>query len=75
MPVDPTNISHGPTVWARAYLLDLARNGGRHDMGRQVFDRAKTLARWWGLPINTRALGGGGYAISIERSDSQTKKD
>lgn len=74
MQADPTKIAHGPTVWARAYLLDLARNGGRHDMGGQDFNRAKQLARWWGLAIQTRALGGGSYAISIAPSHFQTSE-
>lgn len=74
MQIDPAKCSHGPTVWARAYLIDIARRGGRHEMGRQDFDRAKQLASWWGLPIQTRALGGGGYAISLAPSHSEPKE-
>ncbi len=59
-------LSHHRSV--KRTLLYVLRGGhGSIDVDGANLDRIKRLARWWGVAIETRALGYGGYRVARPR--------
>jgi hypothetical protein len=60
--------------WHRSVKLTLLYvlrgDHGSIDVNGEDLDRIKRLARWWGVAIETKALGYGGYRVSRPRAQA-----
>jgi hypothetical protein len=53
-------------VTGRHTLRYVMRKPGRYlDVGAEELEAVKRLARWWGIPLHTKALGFGAYRVRI----------